>query len=200
MTAQTALSDLESRGVVLSAQGSKLKWTAPKGIVDAKLVGWLRSHKAELLTALNDRVSKPAGPIRKAALITVPDGVPLEWAEGVVRVLAMPAPRPYDSARWQEIREDAFSFLRDWGAQAHRLGWSDLDLFGVHPRAPIARLDAMGLVPLLGGNQVVALTCEGALIVTRSGVRQTFHCHREGVVPAEICLLWDLGADEEITS
>ena len=61
--------------------------------------------------------------------------------------------------------------------------------------APKARPDAMGLVPILGGCRVIALTQAGAIIAIRSGVRQTFHRHREEMVPAEICLIWDLGGD-----
>ena len=89
------------------------------------------------------------------------------------------------------IREDAFAFLRDWAAQAHGLGWAGLDLFGVHRHAPLARYDCMGLVPVLNGCQVAALTEEGAVIGTGSGARQTFHRHLT-VPPAEMCLAWDL--------
>ena len=128
----------------------------------------------------------------------VPDGVPECWAEGVVKLLTMPAPRPYTDPCWQVLREDALIFLQDWAAQAHRLGWSDLDLFGVHRFAPLARYDCMTLVPLLGGCQVAALTEASAVIVTGSGACQTFRCH-QAVVPAEICLVWNLGGGDADT-
>jgi len=38
---------------------------------------------------------------------------------------------------------------------------------------------------------VAALTEDGAVIVTGSGARQTFHRH-QAVVPEEVCLVWDL--------
>jgi hypothetical protein len=106
----------------------------------------------------------------------------------------MSAPRPYDDARWQVLREDAFTFLREWAAQAHRLGWTASEVFGVHRHAPLVRFDAMGLVPLLDGCRMAALTEEGAVIVTGSGARQTFRRH-QAVVAAELCMIWDLGGD-----
>ena len=134
-----------------------------------------------------------AGRTKKAVLLRIPDEVPLEWAEGVVKLLTMSAPRPYGDARWQVLSEDAFGFLQSWGAQAHRLGWTALDIFGAHRYAPLARFDYAGLVPLLDGCQVAALTEEGAVIVTRGGMRQTFR--RPKIVPAvEIGCVWDLGA------
>ena len=59
---------------------------------------------------------------------------------------------------------DAERFLSRWGAVAHSLGWTTLDLFGVHPIAPAARFDLMGLTLLLQGGEVVALTEHGATI------------------------------------
>jgi hypothetical protein len=64
--------------------------------------------------------------------------------------------------------------LDHWGLEAIRLGWTGLDLFGVHPDAPAARYDAMGLVPLLRGDAVVSMTSISAGIAPRSGGRLTY--------------------------
>ena len=48
-------------------------------------------------------------------------------------------------------------FLDRWGSEAAVLGWRTEDVFGIHPAAPSARYDAMGLVPLIGGGEVTVI-------------------------------------------
>ncbi|WP_448952430.1 hypothetical protein [Labrys neptuniae] len=59
-----------------------------------------------------------------------------------------------DAKRWEQAKHDAREFLADWGDLAAELGWSADDLFGLHPVAPLARYDAMGLIWLLQGQEV----------------------------------------------
>jgi hypothetical protein len=54
------------------------------------------------------------------------------------------------------------NFLDQWGREAERLGWGAEELFGLHPDAPMARYDRMGLIWMLKGECVVALTAAGA--------------------------------------
>jgi len=71
-------------------------------------------------------------------------------------------------ARWQQAVEDGRAFLAKWGGQAEALGWSARDLFGLHqpPAKPhpsysrLSRYDETGLVWLLDGRKVLALTAE----------------------------------------
>ena len=70
---------------------------------------------------------------------------------------------------------DATIFLRDWGAQAEALGWAAEDLFGLDPVAPLGRYDAMGLLWMLEGQRVVALTDEAATIKASSGSLLKFY-------------------------
>ena len=63
-----------------------------------------------------------------------------------------------DERRWLRACDDASLFLRDWGERAVDLGWENEDLFGLHPIAPLARYDAMGIIWLLRGRRVVAIT------------------------------------------
>ena len=65
--------------------------------------------------------------------------------------------------------DDRGRFLDRWGRVAADLGWSPLDVFGLHPRAPALRLDGMGLVALIGGGDVVAVTAISATIRSASG-------------------------------
>lgn len=68
--------------------------------------------------------------------------------------------------RWQLAVEDGRRFLARWGAQAEALGWTARDLFGLHkpPEKPhpsysrLSRYDETGLIWLLCGREVVALT------------------------------------------
>jgi hypothetical protein len=68
--------------------------------------------------------------------------------------------------RWQLAVEDGRRFLARWGAQAEAFGWTAKDLFGLltapeHAKPifnRLSRYDETGLIWLLGGRRVVALT------------------------------------------
>lgn len=85
-------------------------------------------------------------------------------------------PELVEPARWQQAIQDAESFLAKWGPQAHALGWTARELFGLHQVPPLpaatyqrlSRYDATGLIWLLQGLSVVALT-EGEAAIQRNG-------------------------------
>jgi hypothetical protein len=54
------------------------------------------------------------------------------------------------------------------------LGWGPHDLFGRDRDRPFARIDRAGLLWLLNGDKLVALTADTATIETRTGARQTY--------------------------
>ena len=64
--------------------------------------------------------------------------------------------------RWQQFVNDAGKFLDQSAREAERLGWRAGELFGLHPDAPMARYDRMGLLWILKDEQVVSLTATGA--------------------------------------
>ena len=74
--------------------------------------------------------------------------------------------------RWQQAIVDGKTFLARWGDQAHALGWTAKDLFGLltvpeHAKPSfnrLARYDETGLIWLLCGREVVALTDATAAI------------------------------------
>jgi hypothetical protein len=95
-----------------------------------------------------------------------------QWADFRVALRALDARCPNrveDHSRWRQAVADAEAFLAQWGEQALVLGWTVDNLFGLHPLAPLLRYDAMGLVWLLQGRSVVALTSESAAIENPSG-------------------------------
>ena len=69
------------------------------------------------------------------------------------------------------------------------MGTQSVTLFGVHRERPWVRFDCMGLVAVLDGGRVVALSNDEAVIEKPSGARLTFH--RRAMVPDETCLIWD---------
>ena len=75
--------------------------------------------------------------------------------------------------------------------EAARLGWSDLDLFGVDADRPYTRIDQLGLVPALDGCKIISLSAEGATLETPGGARQSYH--RKPDQPGRV-LVWQVGS------
>jgi hypothetical protein len=90
--------------------------------------------------------------------------------------------------RWNIMTDDAAAFLKGWGSTAHLLGWTSLDLFAVHPAAPAARFDVMGLIPVLNGGRVTAVTKVGATIRAPSGATLSYQrTNQAGAVTVTTC-------------
>ncbi len=145
------------------------------------------SELCEIIPAAGVATCPPGG---HAVLLQVPDGVPVDWVQGVADLLAMPPHPDWPEPAWKALQNDALTLLKDWAVQAHRLGWDTMDLFGVDAGAPYARLDGIGLVPLLGGRPIIALTEDAVGIRTATGGALTFHRHKSP--PPGRCLIWEL--------
>jgi hypothetical protein len=91
-------------------------------------------------------------------------------------------PAYVDEADWQQMIADAEVFVATWGRKAETLGWSVDDLFGLHepPARPhpsyrrLSRYDSTGLIWLLQGRPVVAMTASEAVIRGHSGATVTY--------------------------
>src|SRR5262249_45471126 len=89
--------------------------------------------------------------------------------------------------RWQHVVSDGKTFLTRWGDQAHALGWTARDLFGLiavpeHAKPSFSRLsrcDETGLIWLLEGRKVLALTAETAAVHNPSGSITTYRKHSD---------------------
>jgi hypothetical protein len=99
---------------------------------------------------------------------------PAEWHAILAELEQRSCPDWLAPDRWDAVLSDAENFLSRWGAAAHALGWTALDLFGVHPTVPAARFDVMGLIPILHGGEVVALTEQAATIRRSSNAVLTY--------------------------
>jgi hypothetical protein len=127
------------------------------------------------LTRENHHLSKPSKPSKPS--FEGFEGRPLSQFPGIGRTERVPyanllaalqsqRPELIEPGSWEQAVRDTESFLATWGDQAEALGWTARDLFGLHPvpERPaasyrrLARYDETGLIWLLHGRPVVALT------------------------------------------
>jgi hypothetical protein len=99
--------------------------------------------------------------------------------------------------RWQQAIVDGKTFLARWGDQAHALGWTAKDLFGLltvpeHAKPSfnrLARYDETGLIWLLCGREVVALTDATAAIQNPTAAITVFRrFNKSALGPVGDCL------------
>ncbi|MFC4271593.1 hypothetical protein GQF03_17490 [Sneathiella chungangensis] len=109
---------------------------------------------------------------------------PEEWRDGFDRLISSPAPKGITVTRWRQFIEDVERFMTDWAEKAHALGWTAVDVFGLHPEAPTHRPDSAGLIWLLSGHEVAAMSGSEAVIKISGNRTQTFHRRAQGGVPA----------------
>jgi hypothetical protein len=101
-----------------------------------------------------------------------------QWYQNTQEALRLRCPEFVETERWQQTVRDAECFLSAWGAKAYALGWSARELFGLHevPSQPrpfynrLARYDETGLLWLLQGRPVIALTADDAAIQCSNSV------------------------------
>jgi hypothetical protein len=101
-------------------------------------------------------------------------------------VIEYRCPDLVEVADWQHAVADGRRFIVQWGEQAEALGWTAEDLFGLHdpPEQPgpsyrrLSRYDVIGLIWLLHGRPVVALTADRAVIGRVDG--PTFYRRPQG--------------------
>jgi hypothetical protein len=111
----------------------------------------------------------------RAAIVEFDGVAPREWAEGFARLDPASPPADVPPRRWLRFINDCGKFLdARWAAEAAALGWGPLDLFGCDRNRPFARVDQQGLLWLLNGRRLVALTAETGIIETATGGRLTY--------------------------
>jgi hypothetical protein len=118
--------------------------------------------------------AEPSGIGAKVTIIELPRARRYQRTFGVLQTRC---PDHVPVERWRQCVEDGSRFLAVWGEQAQAMGWSSADLFGLHtpPEQPhpsysrLSRYDRTGLVWLLQGRPVVALTSDAATIRNPTG-------------------------------
>jgi hypothetical protein len=113
-----------------------------------------------------------------------------EW-EGLARLDPANIPRDLPEQRWLTFIADCHCFIEaGWATRAAALGWRPLDLFGCDRLRPYARIDRAGLLWLLHGRKLIALTRGIAVIETSTGARQTYN--RSSAEVTDAVLAWEL--------
>jgi hypothetical protein len=111
----------------------------------------------------------------RAAIIEYEAGIRSAWAEGFARLDPDRPPGDVPLKRWQRFVDDVGQFLDSpFCAVAAALNWGPFDLFGCDRERPFARVDRAGLLWLLAGNRLLALSENAAAIETKTGARQTY--------------------------
>jgi hypothetical protein len=130
----------------------------------------------------------------RAAVIEHDGGAVRAWAEALARLDPACPPCEIPPMRWLRFIDDCGRFLDDgWASRAEALGWGPLDLFGCNRDKPFARTSQAGLLWLLEGRKVLALTADTAALATHSGGKLTYY---RRLLEAGGVLAWELGSTE----
>ncbi len=106
------------------------------------------------------------------------------WAAEIGRLTRLRAVSPEGSAA---LKRAQMFIAEGWALQAVRLGWGEVELFGVCPRAPWRRLDRKGAA---FGGAVQAVTQEAMAYVGGLRRYRAIINNDGGAVP-----IWDLAQD-----
>ena len=93
------------------------------------------------------------------------------WRDQIERLSELASPCRYLApAKWKAMRENALAFIDQHGADAHQLGWTAPELFGVHPQNGTLRVDSCGVL-MLGSSAVQAVHADRIAFAQTSGYR-----------------------------
>jgi hypothetical protein len=127
----------------------------------------------------------------RAAIVQFDGNILRVWAEGFARLRPDRPPRGVPAQRWLRFVDDTGLFLDSpFCVSAAAFGWGPYDLFGCDRDRPVARINHLGLLWLLDGGRIMALTDNIATIKTSSGSILTYR-RRAGNEPSRV-LAWEL--------
>jgi hypothetical protein len=202
---QSALAHLQERQEPQSA--SRVSYSSGvESVESVENIEKGRRYGGSIFDTSSSQVSKNGGCVSKTgrsaareappASTCAPAGMPAEWVQGVARLAETPCPARFPAARWPQVITDAATFLERWAAQAAAFGWPTWELFGCHRRAPWGRIQGMGLVLLLQGDEIAALTVAEAVVRIPTGAHQTYRRRpTDPLHPSERALIWELGRE-----
>jgi hypothetical protein len=186
-------------GDVKLVGSGRLKVVAPAPLSD-DLIEQLRAVNPDLVLLLTPRThtehpfeSWTDAEEERAAIVEYEAGAPRAWAEAFARLDPSVPPAGVPPRCWLQFIHDCGRFLDSgWAGQAAALGWGPLDLFGCDRERPFAGVDHSGLLWLLNGRKLVALTANAAVIETLTGGHQTYR--RSAAEVGRVVLAWELSA------
>jgi len=125
----------------------------------------------------------------RAAVVEYDAGAPRAWAERFARLDPDRPPNDVPPRRWARFIDDIGQFVDSgFAVRAASLGWGPYDLFGCDRDRPFSRIDQAGLLWLLNGARLIAITSETA-VIDAGGVRQVY---RRAPTEAGRVLAWEL--------
>jgi hypothetical protein len=157
---------LNLRDSAVTTGRGRVSPVSPRVVTSPELSG---DAKSEVSQPLSEDVTTVTTRFECSAANTPPANYPAEWYAILEELKRSELPLGSSAQRWGDVVADAANFLSSWGEAAGQLGWTTLDLFGVHPAAPRVRFDVMGLIPMLRGRTVSSLTKDSAVLRCPSG-------------------------------
>ncbi len=160
MSAAAALKLAEAAGIDIIVDGPNLLLEAPATPSPA-VVAEIKRNKAAIIELL-----RPAG--SGAA-------VPAEWIAGLNKLRTVDHFPGFSAEQWRQLCESGAAFLERWGATADKVGWNEIDIFGVirslGSRGQTLRQvgQRVGLVPLTRDGEVVEIAADRSTIRYASG-------------------------------
>ena len=182
MLARKLIGEFADAGVRLTAENGNLAFEGPREMLTPERIEELRQHKAELLAALAvpdlDAFEERAAIIEYDAGLQRHDAETLaaqeqgfadvpslqgemvrRWAAEIERLARLPAISPEGTVALKRAR----TFISEgWALQAARLGWDEVELFGICPHVTWRRRDRTGAA---FGGAVQAVTAEAVAYV-----------------------------------
>jgi hypothetical protein len=169
----------------------------PQAFLESEILGFPPAKAAKVAKVENVRGIPTLATLATLAdpLGVSPNSVSAPYARAFAALEAR-CPDYVPADRWQQAVEDGRRFLAKWGKQAQQLGWTAGDLFSLHepPAKPhpsysrLSRYDETGLIWLLQGRSVVALTEATAAIENPTGAVTVYRKNKPALGPVGDCL------------
>jgi hypothetical protein len=140
-------------------------------ILEETTLRTMRTQRPQICTP--DLVSRDE--LRSGALAPIPSSLPDAWRVGLEQLGFMSPPIGFDKNRWEVGVQWARRIACEHGPAAIVMGWDAEDLFGLHPVAPAARYDSIGLAFVMKETDcIVSLNKERAIIRSARGTPTSF--------------------------
>ena len=104
--------------------------------------------------------SEAARAVAHEAVIGEADA-PAAWREALLGLFPDRDPCPgFRPHAWARVWANALDFIDRHGVEAHGLGWTAEELFGVHPVVGVIRVDCCGALMLSSAGRVLAVEAD----------------------------------------
>jgi hypothetical protein len=152
-------------------QAASFASAASASVLEETTLRTMRTQRPQVCTP--DLVRRAE--VRSSALAPVPSSLPDAWRAGLGQLRFMPPPTGFDTNRWNVGVRWARRIAVEHGPAALVMGWGAEDLFGLHPVAPAARYDSIGLAFVMKETDcIISLNDERAILRSARGTPTSF--------------------------